>query len=266
MRAGAPPKVLYQICIRVSVIIISVNGTQTFSIKTDVFEGPLELLLELIEKRKLLINDVSLATVTDEYMDYVSKLQENTMRETSHFVLVASTLLLIKSKSLLPILELTEEESESISDLEYRLRLYDLFRKISRDIQQQFGASIMYPRTFIPDTKPIFTTDRFTTTKALREAMQDIVKDLPKKIVRNNVSVEKVVSLEDTIRRLHDRITKQFKLSFKDFAGGDGEQKTVIVSFLAVLELVKQGVVMVQQEARFADFHIEREDIDMPKY
>ena len=83
---------------------------RTFSIPTASFEGPLELLVELIEKRKLLVNDVSLALVTDEYMKYVREFEEHPIGETAQFVLVASTLLLIKSKSLLPILDLSERK------------------------------------------------------------------------------------------------------------------------------------------------------------
>jgi segregation and condensation protein A len=85
-----------------------------FSVKTPIFEGPLELLLELIEKRRLLINDISLAAVTDEYMRRVAGMEGSHLGETTQFVYVASTLLLIKSRSLLPVFELTKEEEESI--------------------------------------------------------------------------------------------------------------------------------------------------------
>ena len=106
-----------------------------FSVKTDVFEGPMELLIELIEKRKLLINDISLASVTDEYMQRVAIMEQNPLKETTQFVVLAATLLLIKSKSLLPILDLTPEEEESIEDLQYRLKQYAIFRKAGKGTQ-----------------------------------------------------------------------------------------------------------------------------------
>jgi segregation and condensation protein A len=87
----------------------AVDTRDIFSFKTEVFEGPLSLLIELIEKRKLLINDISLAAVTDEYMRRVAEMERSPLRETAEFIVLASTLLLIKSKSLLPILSLTEE-------------------------------------------------------------------------------------------------------------------------------------------------------------
>ena len=80
---------------------------EKFSIKTEQFEGPLEPLIDLVEKRKLLINDISLAEVTDEYMARVSKMQERSLPNTAQFITLAATLLLIKSKSLLPVLDLT---------------------------------------------------------------------------------------------------------------------------------------------------------------
>ena len=93
----------------------------SFAIKTEVFEGPLDLLIDLVERRKLLINDISLAAVTDEYIEHVSRMQERSLSGTAHFVQLAATLLLIKSKSLLPVLELTDEEEHAIEDLEERL-------------------------------------------------------------------------------------------------------------------------------------------------
>src|SRR3989344_4122925 len=106
----------------------------SFTVKQEHFEGPLELLLDLIEKRKLFVSDVSLAKVADDYISYVKNLSEFPVADSAHFVLIASTLLLIKSKSLLPNLDLTTEEQVSIEDLEHRLRLYERMRKLSRSL------------------------------------------------------------------------------------------------------------------------------------
>jgi segregation and condensation protein A len=236
-----------------------------FSIKTQVFEGPLELLLDLIEKRKLLINDISLAAVTDDYIAYVRDLQESHLMETSQFVLVASTLLLIKSKSLLPVLELTDEEKGSVEDLEARLRLYQLYRHRAEDLAKIFGRSPLFLRTYVPDERPLFTTDKYTTKEALLAALSEVVRRFPKAVFKPKVSVKKIISLEDMIKRVEERVTRQLKLSFKDFVAST-EKSNVIVGFLAVLELVKQGSVLVRQEARFHDITIERGDIDTPRY
>jgi segregation and condensation protein A len=97
-------------------------------VKTPIYEGPLEMLLELIEKRKLLINDISLAAVTDEYIARVNAMENLPVGETAEFVALAATLLLIKSRSLLPTLQLTDEGSRDIKELEYRLALYQLIK------------------------------------------------------------------------------------------------------------------------------------------
>ena len=101
------------------------------TVKTSVYEGPLEVLLELIEKRKLLINDISLASVTDEYIARVNTMPHLPVGETAEFISLAATLLLIKSRSLLPNLQLSEEESRDIKELEYRLALYQLIKEAS---------------------------------------------------------------------------------------------------------------------------------------
>ena len=236
-----------------------------FSIKTDVFEGPLELLLDLIERRKLLINDISLASVTDEYIAYVRTLQEQHIVETAHFVLVASTLLLIKSKSLLPVLELTPEETQSVENLELRLKLYQLYRDRARDIGELFGHAVLYEKNYVPDETPIFTPDARTSIEGLMQALTDVIHRLPKPVFRPQVAVRKVISLEEMIKKVEERVTRQFKLSFKDFTQSH-QRHDVIVGFLAVLELVKQGTVLVQQEKHFHDIIIEREGVATPRY
>src|SRR6478609_2971026 len=95
-----------------------------FAVKTPVYEGPLDLLLDLVEKRKLFVSDVSLAQVTDDFIKYIESHEEFPISESAEFIVIASTLMLVKSRSLLPMLELTQEEEASIEDLEKRLVLY----------------------------------------------------------------------------------------------------------------------------------------------
>src|SRR3989338_7957035 len=120
----------------------------SYIVKTGSFQGPLDLLLDLIEKRKLPISEVSLAKVADDYIAYVKTLSEFPIAMSAHFILVASTLLLIKSKSLLPNLALSEEEQGSIEDLERRLRLYKRARELGRHIRSIFGINVIYPQCF----------------------------------------------------------------------------------------------------------------------
>ena len=107
-----------------------------YLVNTHIFEGPLDTLLSLIEKRKLFISDISLAQVADDYISYVKGLENFPIADSAHFILIASTLVLIKSKSLLPTLTLSEEEEHSIDDLQARLREYQKYKTPDKYIHQ----------------------------------------------------------------------------------------------------------------------------------
>lgn len=237
-----------------------------FTVKQNSFEGPLDLLLDLIEKRKLFVNDVSLAKVADDYIAYVQNLGEFPVADSAHFVLVASTLLLIKSKSLLPTLNLTTEEQASIHDLETRLKIYERMRELAQKIKPLFGERIMYPRG---DRKqePVFSPDTDMTTENIFTAARRVLASLPKKEFLPKVVVDKVISLEVMIESLTKRVTESLKMSFREFSGvHKGDRVNIIVSFLAMLELVKQGVIDVTQEKHFEDIHMETEQLNVPRY
>ncbi len=238
----------------------------SFSIKTEVFEGPLELLLDLVEKRKLLINDINLASVTDEYMRQVSIMQELSLPNTAQFIALAATLLLIKSKSLLPVLELTSEEEEGIDDLEIRLRRYQLYRDAARNLEEIFGKQVSHERQFVAFQDPLFVTDKWTTTESLSTVIADVLSNLPKKEIKQKVQVRKVISLEEMIDRLHKRIETQVKISLRELLEDNTERHHMIVGFLAILESFKQGSILVAQANRFADIHVEKQTVSAPKY
>jgi len=238
----------------------------SFTVKQHHFEGPLELLLDLIEKRKLFVNDVSLAQVADDYIAYVRNLAEFPVADSAHFVLIASTLLLIKSKSLLPTLNLTTEEQASVKDLEHRLRLYEKVRQVSQAIRPLFGARFLFSRNE-RTLAPTFSPDADMTVDNLVAAVGRVLAHLPKKEFLPKVLVDKVMSLEEMIGNLTERISSSLKMSFREFSGtGRTERVHVIVSFLAMLELVKQGVIQVSQERHFDDIQMETESLGVPRY
>jgi segregation and condensation protein A len=107
---------------------------EQITVTTAVYQGPLDMLLELIEKRKLLINDISLASVTDEYIAQLNTMETIPVGEMAQFVSLAATLLLIKSRSLLPLLTLSDEETKDIKELEYRLAVYQIIKEAARGI------------------------------------------------------------------------------------------------------------------------------------
>lgn len=243
----------------------------TFTIKTEVFEGPLDLLLTLIEKRKLFINDISLSKVTDEYVQYVQRLGEYSLSDRTQFIYIASTLLLIKAKSLLPTLSLTEEEKTDIADLEKRLKELEIIRRASLVIEKQFGEKYIFPRGDFKIDVSVFVPSTDTSVENIREAIGRILSSLPKKQIEPKVKIKKSISIEEMMGRLTDRIKSAVRMSFREFSGGKslldrGERVNVIVSFLAMLELVKQGVIEAQQEGLFEEIHMETQEIGIPRY
>jgi len=240
----------------------------TFQIKTTVFEGPLDLLLSLIEKRKLFINDVSLAQVADDYITHIKSMGELPVRGTAHFLLIASTLVLIKSKSLLPALTLTEEEKGDIKDLEIRLRIYQRMRELGEShIKSQFGKTMLFARMPSKQREVVFSPDKHTSTAGIGDAIRRVLANLPKKERIAETVVRKVVSLEEMIDNLSVRIQKSLKMSFKDFSQmGKQDRVHVVVSFLAMLELVKQGAIDVAQGHQFGDINMESRSAGVPRY
>jgi len=239
----------------------------TFTVKTQTFEGPLELLLDLIEKRKIFINDISLAQVADDFISHIQQAEQFPIADSAQFILIASTLLLIKSKSLLPSLALSEEEQTNIIDLETRLKLYERTRALSQHVKKLFGSTIQFGREYRFDITPQFMPDEQIALDTVHAAMRAMLDRLPKKEKLPQVIVKQVISLEEMIINLTERVTQGLKMSFKDFsAHGKAERVHVIVSFLAMLELVKQGIILVQQEKDFGDIHMETQQVSTPRY
>ena len=241
-----------------------------YTVKTKVFEGPLDLLLELVTKRKLFVNDVSLSEVTDDFIRYIEEHEEFPIGESAEFIVVASTLILIKSRSLLPAIKLTEDEEQSIHDLENRLVLYARFKELASSLKEIFGKRVIFEKT--PSRSPlvVFSPDSKTNVKDIFMALERVMEALPKKEVLPKVSVKKVISLEEMIDRLAERISKASKMNFREFHNSRGvlthEKKvSVIISFLAMLELVKRGAIRVRQESG-GDIEMESEIINVPTY
>ena len=238
-----------------------------YQVKTHIFEGPLDTLLALIEKRKLFINDISLAEVADDYIAYIKSLDDFPIADSAHFILIASTLVLIKSKSLLPTLTLSQEEEHNIEDLEARLREYQKYKSLSRHLKERFNINVEYLRQPSKEKIIVFAPDKNVSVNKIEETIRSIILQIPKKEIVPKAIIKKVISLEEMMENLAKRITENIKMSFKDFAGvGKTEKVNVIVSFLAMLELVKQGIIQVRQDKSFHDIEIENQAVGIPRY
>ncbi len=227
----------------------------------------MDLLLDLIEKRKLLINDISLASVADEFISYVQNSPELPVGETAEFVSLAATLLLIKSRSLLPSLALTDEESHDIKELEYRLEVYKLIKEAAKWLP--LASNYLYDG-YAPEPEPMYLPDATVASTSLRSAAQSLVDGFPALVSLPKVAVKKIISLEDMISTMATRIGSAFRMSFKDFSSSHSHKEVaearhhVIVSFLALLELVKQGIIKATQQGD--DIHLESDAVSTPRY
>lgn len=240
-----------------------------YEVKTPVFEGPLDLLLDLVEKRKLFVSDVSLAQVTDDFISYIETHEEFPIGESAEFILIASTLMLVKSRSLLPQLRLTEEEEASIDDLEKRLAEYKKTKALALELRKIFGKDIIFEKTPSKNDVIVFSPDGKTNADHLLFSLKQVLASIPKKEVVPKALVRKMISLEETIEKLSERIAKSMKMSFNDFASVKGEltpekKVAIIVGFLAMLELVKRGAIRVTQDG--SDIHMESESLSTPTY
>lgn len=238
--------------------------SQSFTLETTAFQGPLETLLNLIEERKLSISDISLAEVTDSYLAYVEQLPELPLGETAQFILVASTLLLIKSRTLLPSLQLSEEERESVQELERRLARYALIRKAAKLLRKEWGAHPILFAHRSPERPAIFSPGE-ATIALLATAAQKLADLLPKPEQLARAAVAPVLALEDVIAGLKKRLQGALRARFSELTktADKGER---IVYFLAILEVVRSGSASVTQEKLFEDITIEAEALGAPRY
>ncbi len=235
-----------------------------FNVETEVFRGPLELLLELIEKRKLLINDVSLASVADSFMDFVKSKTKIPIGDTAQFLVVASTLLLIKSRSLLPNMELSDDEQHDIETLKKRLELYKNIKDASTNLASLKNLSLLAPKKSQP--APILTICPTDLSQAnLHNCLIDVINDFPQFTSRPDVEIESRISLPEMIDNLKLKIKQTMQTHFSKIAKTETKHE-LIVSFLALLELVRQEEIDVEQEKHFSDIKINSLKLDTPVY
>ena len=236
-----------------------------YSVKTEVFTGPLDLLLDLIEKRKLFVNDVSLSQVTDDFVKYIEMHEEFPINESAEFILVASTLMLIKSRSLLPSLPLTEEETASIEDLEDRLKLYQKVKELSLELKKLYGQKIIFEKEPKRSEVIVFSPDSKTDVENLSNVLMHLLNTLPKKESLPKTTVRKIITLDQMIEKLSERIAKGMRMKFSEVYSKE-EKVNTIVGFLAVLELVKRGVLRVNQEVKHGEIEMETDKIGVPNF
>ena len=239
-------------------------------VKLQVFEGPLDLLLHLIDKNKIDIYDIPIVEITNQYMDYIKAMEREDLNVMSEFLVMAATLLDIKCKMLLPK-EVTEdgEEEDPRQELVEQLLQYKMYKYMSYELRDREldGGRTMYKDPTIPEevmnyVEPVDLDELLgdLTLATLNRVFQDVIRRQEDKIdpVRSKfgkIEMEEV-SLTDKITYVKKVAVKKHKCSFKQLLENQTSKMEVIVTFLAVLELIKVGEINVSQEKTFDDIII----------
>ena len=240
------------------------------NVKLQVFEGPLDLLLHLIDKNKVNIYDIPIVMITEQYMEYVDNMDKEDLNVVSEFLVMAATLLDIKSRMLLPK-EVNEEgeEEDPRAELVEKLLEYKLFRYVSYELKdkQVDAQKAFYKEPTIPPEveayKPPINMEELigdTTLAKLNTIFQEVMKRKEEKIdpIRSKFGkIEKEkVSMADKALEVKEYITKHKKFSFRQMLENNNSKESVIVTFLVMLELIKTGIVEVVQDGTCSEIEV----------
>lgn len=224
--------------------------------KTAQFEGPLDLLLNLIQERKLEVTDVALSEVTEQYLGILETMNEDQADELADFLVIASKLVLLKSKSLLPNFFPEEEEEENLAD---QLRLYKAFVEASRKLQARWlKGPVSAFREHPVLRSPEFHPPQQLSLEALHGSMHALIERLTPPKPLPKVHIDPTVSIKEKIQQLREKLQTAKQFFFHETLANQRNTSEVVVGFLAMLELVKQRSAEVQQESAFSDIMIER--------
>ncbi len=230
-----------------------------FEIKQEKFAGPLDLLLDLIEKEKLSISEISLAKVTDDYVKHVKSLEKLDPEQLAEFLVVAAHLMLIKSRSLLPNLKFSEEEEQSIEDLEKKLTEYKKIRELAGFLKKlEAERKQIFTREAYLGMEPVFFPPPKLKISTMTQAFVAFLAALPKIEKLAEEKLRRIVSLEEKINHIRAFLQATVEKAFSEIIKGAKEKVEVIISFLAILELSKQKFVELRQQKPFAEIIIKK--------
>lgn len=220
----------------------------SFSVSQESFSGPLGILLELLDKRELEIKDVNLAKIADDYLAYMDS-SDVSGEELADFLLIASRLIYLKSKELMPYLRIDEEE-EGVASLEDQLRLYRMFVEAAEGVEKLFSGNQKIFASVVRAKKKkeeVRFQPAGASIDSLKSAFQSVLKRLAPFFALQEASIERIKSVEERLDELRGAITTRSTMKFKEVVAGAKSKAEVVVSFLALLELVRRNLVRASQ-------------------
>ena len=240
-------------------------------VKLEVFEGPLDLLLHLIEKNKVNIYDIPIAEITDKYMEYIHQMQREDLNIMSEFMVMAATLISIKCRMLLPK-EVNEEgeEEDPREELVRQLLEYKMYKYMSYELRDRMAAAAknVYKAPTVPAEvlsyrEPVDTEELLEglTLAKLNDIFQSVIRRQEDKVdpIRSKFGkIEKEeVSLPDKMDEVEEYARNHKNFGFRDLLSRQSSKVQVIVTFLSILELMKMGKIRISQEEIFGEIYIE---------
>lgn len=218
----------------------------------------MDLLLHLIEQQELDITEISLAAVTDQYISMLKTAEEVQPDELADFLVVAAKLLLIKSKTLLPQLQLSEDDDGI--ELERQLRLYKAFLDASKVVQQMISRKhFLYSRENVTTIEPVFYPPKSLKAPMLAQVLRTVIENVEPFISPPPEAIHRTINIQEKIDRIRNEIFEKSFISFSTLLHNSKSKMDTIVTFLALLELVKQRTVAVVQKSRFDDIEIQKQ-------
>lgn len=230
-----------------------------YHIKLEQFEGPLDLLLHLTEEQKLDITTISLAKVTDQYLEYIAGATDLATEELADFLVVAAKLLLIKSRTLLPTLDVEDDDG---IDLEAQLRMYKEYYEASKRIHamvlaRRYSFSRSSTLRIVPSEQK-FRPPQNVTSDDLARFFRIVLKRLEPFVTVTEDVIIRTVNIRERIESIRKRILASAEMQFETLLAEAKDRTDIIVTFLAILELVKTRMIDVTQRGSFASIAIAR--------
>jgi len=233
------------------------------NIKIEKFEGPLSLLLKLIEREEMDITEISLARVAEDYVFYIRGARNINPEEMADFLVVAAKLLLIKSKALLPYLH--PEEEEEIEELEYQLRMYKEFLEAAKKIEAMLKKNnFMFVREFnrkmVLSQANFFAPPKKLGIDDLKPCFEELIARFKPVDKLQEETLDYKINIEDKILSIQGMLIERIKVSFNKVMEQAKNKTEIIVSFLAVLEMMRQKEIVLKQDGLFNDIIIKKSE------
>lgn len=238
--------------------------TNKYAIKLDNFEGPLDLLCHLVDKNKMDINQIKISEITDQYIDYINKMQELNLDVTSEFILMASTLLFIKSKSLLP--KQVEDEAElTEEELVHRIIEYKKYKEISKKLKELYQV---YSKRFykVPDKieLPARKLEQNYSKDLIEQSYKNLLEKNKSKINKNAINIEKIaitetVTVTSKVKDIFKELIKKPRFIFSKLCSAKKYTRLeTVTAFSGILELTRRNKIKAQQERNFGNIIVEK--------